>query len=85
MNNNYLVVTDLYKTGFISNDTSLRKKQGLASQQSTIVSCTTTNTLSSARQEGGACYQYPITLSTVNYGSDSISDNCPCTRFVQSQ
>lgn len=79
MNNNYLVVSDLYKADFLSNDTALRNKQGLASQQSAALSCTT------ARQGVNTCYQYPITLSTVNYGPGSISDNCPCTRFVQPQ
>ena len=78
--NNYLVVKDLYKTGFLSNDTSLRKKQGLDSQQSAAVSCTT----NTAKQGENTGYQYPITFPTVNYGLGSISDNCVCTRFVQS-
>jgi hypothetical protein len=70
MNRNYITAPNLYKTGFLNNQTLFRQKQGLDSQDFVD---NKNNKLENI---------YPIKFTPLTYGDINIPNNCNCLKYV---
>ena len=84
---NYITAPMLFNTGFLSNDSALRIKQGLPQQElaGDCFSSFPSKLYGVKIRTEGDCLKnmYTIKFPEVSYGYGNIPKDCPCAKYVQ--